>query len=486
MHTDDSAKTTATKIAQGHLQASEVLQTCLARVQQYNPAVNAVVTLATDINVAATQADAQVRDGQALAALHGVPVTIKDCFATAGLLTTSSHPPLRAYVPEQDATVVARLKAAGAIVVGKTNLPQLAGDSQCWSPLFGTTNNPWNLALTSGGSSGGSAAAVAMGFSFLDLGSDIGGSIRIPAAYCGVLGLKTTENRIPRTGHIPHLPGMPRTVRHMLSLGLLARHVEDLSLGLEILDGADGVDLEVPPVMASKPVERGDRPLRVAWWDDFAGLPLCARTRRGLMHTVDRLRQAGVQVERCRPADFDFVQAWQAYGLIAGTEIGLGMPSMERRLLRALGTLVPRQQWLTHSLVQGMGLDLRRYNQALEARERLTSSLEGFLQSWDAWLCPVAATVAYAHSPRKAWQKPASIQVDAQAVPYYEACIGMTAPFSLTGSPVVSMPAGVVDGLPVGLQWVGRRWRDEALLQLCAEVEPILGGCPRPPLLAQG
>lgn len=482
MDKDDSAKVTAAKIAQGHLTAGAVLQACLERVQRYNSAVNAVVTMSPNVGEEAVRADAQIQSDQPLASLHGVPVTIKDCFATAGLRTTSSHPPLRDYVPEQDATSVARLKAAGALVVGKTNLPQLAGDAQCCSPLFGVTNNPWNLALTSGGSSGGSAAAVAMGFSFLDLGSDIGGSIRIPAAYCGVLGLKATENRIPRTGHIPHLPGEARTVRHMLSFGVLARHVEDLQLGLGLLQGADGVDLEVPPAHALKPAARGNQPLRVAWWDDFAGLPLCNRTRRGLAQTVERLQQAGIQVERCRPEGFDFIQAWQAYGQIAGAEIGLGMPQTERRLLRALGALVPRQQLLTRSLVCGMGLDWRRYNQALQVRDQLIRSLEGFLQSWDAWICPVAASVAYAHSPRKAWQKPADIQVDGQAVPYYEASIGMTSPFSLTGSPVVAMPAGVVEGLPVGLQWVGRRWQDEALLEVCAVVESILGPCPRPTL----
>lgn len=482
MDKDDSAKVTAAKIAQGQLSAAEVLQRCLARVQRYNSAVNAVVTLSPSVGEEAQHVDAQVRNAQPLAALQGVPITIKDCFATAGLRTTSSHPPLRDYVPEEDATAVARLKAAGALVVGKTNLPQLAGDAQCCSPLFGTTNNPWNPTLTSGGSSGGSAAAVAMGFSFLDLGSDIGGSIRIPAAYCGVLGLKATENRIPRTGHIPHLPGEARTVRHMLSFGVLARHVEDLQLGLGLLQGADGIDLEVPPVRALKPAARGCRPLRVAWWDDFAGLPLCARTRRGLVQTVARLQQAGIQVERCRPQGFDITQAWQAYGQIAGAEIGLGMPQAERRLLRALGVLVPRQQLLTRSLVRGMGLDWRRYNQALQVRDQLIRSLEEFLQSWDAWICPVAASVAYAHSPRKAWQKPADIQVDGQVVPYYEASIGMTSPFSLTGSPVVAMPAGVVEGLPVGLQWVGRRWQDEALLEVCAQVESILGPCPRPPL----
>lgn len=480
---DESANATAKKIAAGALTASGVLEGCLGRLRRHNPAINAVVTLDSQAMSVAAHMDKRVVGGDLPAPLHGVPVTIKDAFATAGLLTTSSHPPLRDYVPEQDATAVSRLRSAGALIIGKTNLPELAGDPQCWSPLFGATNNPWNPALTCGGSSGGSAAAVAMGFSFLDLGSDIGGSIRIPAAYCGVLGFKATENRIPRTGHIPNLPRTPRSVRHMLSFGVLARHVEDLRLGLDVLSGADGIDLEVPPITLRYPEVRQGRPLRVAWWDDFAGLPLCSRTRRGLLRTVEHLQQAGVQVQRCAPVDFDFLQAWRAYGMIAGAEIGLGMPFMERQILRASGGLLPRSQVLTRSLVRGMGGNWSRYNHALNVRDELIMRLEEFLGSWDAWLCPVAASTAYPHSRRGKYSKPPSILVDGEPLPYFEASIGMTSPFSLTGSPVVVMPAGLEDGLPVGLQWVGRRWQDEALLATCAEVEPILDGYQRPPLL---
>ncbi|HYQ38951.1 MAG TPA: amidase, partial [Pseudomonas sp.] len=451
-----------------------------------NPAVNAMVTLdRPGALVAAQAADRAQAQGQPLPPLHGVPLTVKDAFETRGLRTTSSHPPLAGHVPARDATAVARLRSAGCVLLGKTNLPELAGDPQCWSPLFGTTRNPWDLARTSGGSSGGSAVAVAMGFSALDLGSDIGGSIRIPAAYCGVAGLKATENRIPRTGHIPHLPGGSRSVRHLLSFGVLARHVEDLSLGLEVLAGADGLDTEVPPV-AVRPVEveRG-RPLRIAWWDDFAGLPICSRTRRALAMTVERLRAAGMVVERCRPSGFEVEGAWQAYGHIAGAEIGLGMPALERCLLHALGRFLPRGQLLTRSMAQGMAFHGARYSAALNRRDQLIGELEDFLGQWDVWLCPVATTVAYPHQPLGRFRKPPTILVDAHPLAYFEATVGMTVPFSLTGSPVVCMPAGVVDGLPVGLQWVGRRWRDEELLAVCAVAERVLGGYRSPPLLAR-
>ena len=385
--------------------------------------------------------------------------------------------------------MVARLKAAGAIVLGKTNLPELAGTPQCWSPVFGATNNPWDPTRTPGGSSGGSAAAVAMGFSFLDPGSDIGGSIRIPAAYCGVAGLKATENRIPRTGHIPHLPDGSRSVRHLLSLGLLARCVDDLKLGLEVLAGPDGFDSEVPSLPVAFP-PADERPVRVAWWDDFSGLPLCARTRRALLRTVEQLRMEGIVVERRCPPGFDVEKAWYAYGIIAGSEIGLGMPTAQRMLLSLFRHGVPSSQPLAKGFLRGLSFNGRRFADALNIREKLIAELEGFLADYDLWLCPVAPTTAWpqAHAGRFGgegrFRKPPAIEVDGRSLPFLEATVSLTTPFSLTGSPVVALPAGIEDGLPVGLQCVGRRWRDESLLAACARIEAAIrgqGGANLPP-----
>lgn len=473
----DSAHGICARIARGEIAATEVLQTCLNRIDHHDPAINAIVTQdRASAMAAAKRADEAVLAGGPLPPLHGVPISIKDAFETAGLRTTSSHPPLIDHVPARDATVVARLRTAGGVVVGRTNLSQLAGDPQRWSPLFGPTNNPWNPALTSGGSSGGAAAAVAMGFSYLDIGSDIGGSIRIPAAYCGVAGLKATENRIPRTGHIPHLPGAQRSVRHMLSLGVLGKYVSDLRLGFEIIAGPDGLDVEVPALSPAAVKDAGKRPLRVAWWDDFAGLPLCSRTRTALAQVVARLQQHGITVERRCPEDFDFAAAWHAYGIIGGAEIGLGMPDVERFVLATAGKFLPRTQPLARSFTRGLSFDWARYNDALNMRDRLIASLERFLDDWDVWLCPVAPTVAYPHCQLGRYGKPPNILVDERPLSYLEATVSMTTPFSLTGSPVVTLPSGIVDGLPVGFQWVGKRWRDEVLLERCAQIEQVLGG----------
>ncbi len=197
----------AAAIRERRISAVEVLDAHLARIARYNPALNAIVTHNEEnARTRAREADAALARGEVWGPLHGVPVTIKDSFATAGLRTTSGFPPLTNHVPDSDATAVARLRAAGAIVLGKTNLPLLVHGFQSDNPIFGRTNNPWDHARTPGGSTGGGAAAIAAGLSPLELGSDYGGSVRIPAHFCGIYSLKPTNNRIPLTGHIPELP----------------------------------------------------------------------------------------------------------------------------------------------------------------------------------------------------------------------------------------------------------------------------------------
>jgi amidase len=455
----------------GNITAMDLVRQCHARIDTINPVVHAVVTEDRTAALAGAYIQDVLRAGAGSpGALSGLPITIKDSFATQGLRTTSSFAPLAQHVPTADAAVVGRLRAAGAVVLGKTNLPELAGDVQCWSPLFGPTHNPWRLNHTPGGSSGGSAAAVATGLSFMDLGSDLAGSIRIPAAYCGVAGLKATEGSLPVEGHIPPLPGSPRTVWHMLSLGLLARCVDDLALGFDAL--------VAPNVTTTQPAPLG-RPLRVAWWDDFVGLPLCPRTRAALDATVRALTQAGATVQRMRPATFDVPTAWAAFGHVAGAEIGLGLPTMARWAAasagKSLGFLMAASGMpLTRAIAQGMALDRRRYNHGLNQRARLIAALDSFLTEWDVWLCPVAAITAYVARPPGRWPASPWLRVGQRRIPRLEATLGMTVPFSLTGHPVVSLPVGIYDGLPVGLQIVGARSEEHRLLACAGMLEGLL------------
>jgi amidase len=482
-----TASEAARDIREGRLSAETLLDACLARVARFNPSLNALVTLGeAGARAAAKAADRKCASGGDLPPLLGVPVSIKDAFETRGLRTTASFKPLTDYVPDRDATVVARLRAAGAVIVGKSNLSELAGAPHCWSPLFGLTRNPWNPALTPGGSSGGAAVAVAAGFSLLEAGSDLAGSIRIPAAYCGVSGFKATENRIPRTGHIPHLPehlGGVRSVRRMLSFGALGRSVADLQLGLAVMAGPDGIDSEVPALpVAGASLHDDGRPLRLLLWDDW-GLPLCERTRAVFARLPEKLSAAGHVLRRGSVAGIDPAELWEVFGLIAGAEIGLGMPGWQRHAFLVLRHLLPPSERLMRAISRGLRFDMRAYNRALDRREQWIQQLEAELADVDALLCPVVSTVAYPGQPLGPFDRPPRLTVAGKRLPYLEATIGLTVPFSLSGSPVVALPAGVEDGLPVGVQLVGRRWGDDALLAAAARLEPALGGLLMPPAL---
>src|SRR5690349_23676034 len=252
-----SATELAAAIRDREITSSELLECYLSRIEALNPGLGAVVTLdAERARQEAAEADRRLAGGAEAGPLHGLPVTVKDCLETAGMRTTCGAPQLAGYVPEQDAEAVARLRDAGAIVMGKTNVPIWASDCQSYNELFGTTNNPWDAARTPGGSSGGAAAAVAAGLSALELGSDLGGSLRIPAAWCGVYTLKPSYGIIPGGGHIPPPPGMLAEV-DIGVLGPLARSAADLDLCLAVLAGPSPAEaaawrLDLPAAPARK------------------------------------------------------------------------------------------------------------------------------------------------------------------------------------------------------------------------------------------
>lgn len=461
----------------------EVVQAHLAHIAQHNPALNAIVTLDEERALErAKEADAALTRGEIWGSLHGVPVTIKDVYETAGLRTTSSFKPLARYVPKQDAPVVSRLRAAGAIILGKTNMPELALDIQTNSPLFGRANNPWNLGRTPGGSTGGGGAAVAAGMSPLEVGSDMGGSIRIPAHFNGVFGFKPTEHRVPATGHIPDLPGAPRVVRHMCSFGPLARSVDDLRSCFTLIAGPDGKDLDVLPVPLDSATERPLRQMRFAWMDDFGGAPVTAQTSAALAGLADSLSDLGCRVERVGPPGFDYASAWQTYSEILGMMIGAGLPTLARILGRLVMPLTYMNEPAMRSLTSGFKLDARQYMTALARRDTMSEQMERFLADWDAWLCPVTPTPAFTHRRSSLSRPGRPIEVDSHKVPYWRGSISYAIVFNLLGNPVVVLPlTRSSEGMPIGVQVVGRRWRDMELLAIAQQLAEVTGSFQFPP-----
>jgi len=412
--------------------AVEVLEACLQQVSKHNEKLNAIVTLDEDrARQRAKEADEAVARGKSWGPLHGVPVTIKDAFETEGLRTTGGYKPLARYVPRRDAAVVARLRAAGAIILGKTNMPALAADYQTDNRIFGRTNNPWNPDRTPGGSTGGGAAALAAGFSPLEMGSDAGGSLRIPAHFCGLFGFKPTQNTVPGCGHIPPLPGSPVTRQHLLCYGPLARSVEDLKLCLSVIAGP--CDRRGAQAAAFDSAEKRDlRDRRFVWTDDF-GVPVTAETRSALETLAVDLARLGCQVERRNPPDFSFPRAWRAWGEIYATERYAARPVLNRMVMLLATGAARHRSPIVHGLSRGLRLSARSYLCALEEKDLLSRKLEQFLRGWDAWICPVASVPAFTH--RKAWGLGSSLQVDGRALPYEMGASAYTAVFNATGSP---------------------------------------------------
>lgn len=445
--------TTLTATQQLHLlrtrsiSAVELLRAHLANVAEHNPRLNAVVTL--DEQRAfdrAGEADAAASRGEWWGPLHGLPMTLKDGFSTAGMRTTSGYEPLKDYVPEQDSTVAARLKAAGAIIFGKTNVSPLLGDIQSDNPIFGRTNNPYDLGRTSGGSSGGAAAALATHMTPLEVGSDYAGSIRIPSAFCGVYGLKTTEHRVSMYGHIPDLPGRPRRHRSLWSIGPMSRSIEDLALLYSVIAGPDAHEPDVPPVgIPASDEQKSSTSLSIAFATSFPGVPIESAIEAAILDAAAKLDAAGCDVSEQLPG-IDFHE------------------------------LAQNRMIISRSIMDETDLpSLPEYLDALDARDRIIREWEAFFTTYDALICPVSMTTAFPHTPTGD-----PIYVDGTPVNYWRA-IGHCAPFNFTGHPAITIPIAVArNNLPIGIQLVGKRWGESRLLQIAQQLSKIVGITPGP------
>ncbi len=465
---------TATEIAEAiraqRLLAADAVDVCLRRIAAENFRLNAIVTLdEQEARKQAGRADSAVRRGTSLGPLHGVPITITDAFDTAGVRTTSGYPPFASRVPGTDASAVARLRQAGAIVLGKTNLPPLANGIQTDNLVFGRTNNPWDVTRTPGGSGG--AAAAASGMSALELGSDISGSLRISAHFCGIYALKPTAGRTPISGHIASArpPIVPQGGEWLLTLmhaGPMARSVADLRCAYDVLAGPEQLELD----------PSGDWPAktpRIAWTFPFGGAPLDAVSRSVLAAAVESLVGQGLTIQQNSPSGFDFVQAWEIAGECLGAlNTALQSPAVQlgRRAAALLLSLRAKTP-LMRGLFRGVGLTRGGLAPLRQRKEALISALEQFFATVDVWMVPVFPTAAFTHRPPNE-----PLDVDGRPAPMLEASLLHTLIFNVTGHPVVVIPAGfTADGLPIGVQLIGKRWGDRALLAAAAVIDSALG-----------
>ncbi|OBA96286.1 amidase [Mycobacteriaceae bacterium 1482268.1] len=469
----------AEAIRQRELSSRELLEHYLDRVDALNPPLNAVVTVDREAALdAAADADASLARGDDVGPLHGVPMTVKDTYLTEGMRTTCGVPAWD-HVPDRDAEAVRRLRDAGAVIFGKTNTPALAGDWQTYNPIFGTTNNPWDPARTTGGSSGGAAAAVATGMTALELGSDIGGSIRFPSNWCGVCGHKPTWGIVSQAGHLPPAPGMLAGT-DLAVVGPLARDVTDLELALEVIAGAAGREaigwrLELPPPRATT---LGD--LRLALWLDDPAYPVDAEVSTVLASAVDTLRAGGAQLVDARPAvDLtDVVRLYQQflYPILLST---MGKRSFDK--MTALADSLADDD--DRPLARTARFTTQRYREwmfANEKREQLRALMAEFFAGVDALVMPVAMVPAIPHDHSEPFPE-RTLTVNGAVRPYTD-LMAWVALATLAHLPATVVPVGrTASGLPVGIQIVGPYLEDRTTLAVGRLVEERLGGFSPPP-----
>ncbi|MDJ0572873.1 MAG: amidase [Pleurocapsa sp. MO_192.B19] len=484
---------TASQLAQmirdQEVSAVEVLNAYLRQIEKHNGKINAIATLNREkAKQRAIEADEALAKEENWGALHGVPITLKDTFETSGLLTTAGYKPLKNYIPPQDATVVARLRLAGAIILGKTNLAEMASDFQSTNDLFGQVNNPWNLNYTPGGSSGGSAAAIAAGFSALELGNDASGSTRQPAHFCGVYALKPTDRRISTAGHIPEAPGMPKCIRQLMTVGSFARSIEDLRLCLSLTVGLDPRQPDVPPVPLDTVDEKDLQDIRIVWSDSWDKMTPALEIKTAINIAVDRLKPECAEMEQWASPPFDLPAAFKvcdrltALNFVYSQPVDFdaskkNLPVMFREATQGDKELRDLSN-LSQFLPALLNPTLKGYFELLTQRDRFIAQMDKALEPWDVWLCPVAMTTAFTHR-----SKGAVIEIEGRKVPYFLANGGYTMLFNLTGHPVVVIPIGQSEaGLPIGMQIIGKRWREMELLAIAEKIDEIAGDFQHPSL----
>jgi Asp-tRNA(Asn)/Glu-tRNA(Gln) amidotransferase A subunit family amidase len=463
-----SAVSMAQRIRQRKISPVELAEAHLAKIERLNPKLNAFVHVDSErVRSEARNAEAAVMHDEALGPLHGVPISIKSSLDVAGLRCEAGTRLRAGHLATEDAPLVARLRQAGAVVLGVTNTPELLMAWETDNLLYGRTNSPWDLERTAGGSSGGEAAAIAAGMSAGGVGSDGGGSIRVPAHFSGICGLKPTPGRVPATGHFP-ASGGPFALIGVV--GPMARTVGDLRALFEVMQGANEGDACAAPVSLRWPSDDETKQLRVGYFEDDGRTPITAETRAAVQTAAKALQDAGLQVEPFRPEGLEEARVlWKKFF------VGAGGMLIRPMFCGRVGDLSPiLKQFLEWSAAEppltGEGL-----LDAWIGRDALRARFLEQMRKYPILLCPAAAIPAFRHGER-------SWTIEGKTVEYLDAW-SYTEWFNLLGNPAAVVPVSSSSkGLPIGVQIVGRPGDEEQVLTVAATLEQECGAWKIPPI----
>ncbi len=482
----DLAYRNATDLAKAltakQISSAELTDFAIARIEALDTPINAVVVRDFErAREAAKDADKALGRGETRPLL-GLPMTVKEAFNVAGVATTWGNPRFRDWQPNFDALVVKRLKAAGAVILGKTNVPFMLEDWQSYNEIYGTTNNPWDLARTPGGSSGGAAAALAAGFVTLELGSDIGGSLRCPAHFCGVFAHKPTLDLVPLHGAgPPHVPDVP--IRGGLAVaGPMARSAADLALELDVLAGPDETAEGIAYKLALPATRHQDlKSFRVLVLNSHPLCPTAASVQTAIDNLADRLGQIGVSVARTSSLLPDLAEIARLRNELVAAGRAADLPAdVYQRIGDAAKELPPDVDSLGARWVRGTTLTHREWILATRRQGRLRGQAHELFASFDVVLCPPMPTPAFPHDHAKD-QRARRLDIDGKQVPYGDQVVWASMA-TLLGLPATVAPIGhSTEGLPIGMQIIGPYLEDRTTIAFAGLIEREFGGFVPPP-----
>jgi len=471
-------------IHEGRISSLELLELYAERTERFNPQLNAIV--AEDMGKArdkAKAADKAIANGDKTGPLHGLPITIKDTFDVEGLPCTSGSPLLKEYMPSKNADVVQSLIDAGAIIFGKTNVPLFGGDIQSYNEVYGTTNNPWNLERTPGGSSGGAAASLAAGLCGLEMGSDIGGSIRTPSHFCGLYGHKPSFGIVPDRGHVPPPPGIftgdHSMVIDLVTVGPIARSIDDIVLVMDLVVAPEKSEQKAWRIELPEPRNKTLSDYRIGFWFDDPVCPVDSSVGNILQGIVDELSKHGAKIQEKHP-DIDFAGAYDVFLSLLAAVMGSGAPSklFDKWLDEAKELAFDDQSYMAKN-IRGATQLHNSWVRVDVVRQIIRQKWLDFFQDVDVLLCPVACVPAVLHDHEYVYDR--KIKINEVDRPYLD-LMGWASLATVAYLPATVVPAGRThDGLPVGIQIIGPYLEDRTPIHVAKLMEDIVGGFVPPP-----
>jgi amidase len=474
-----SAIELADMIRKGEATSEAIVKEHIDRINEHNDNLNAVVikTFEEALKEART-CDVEAQNGKFRGPLHGVPMTIKEQFWIKGLKSTNNVKMFKDFIAPEDAILVERIRKSGAIILGKTNVPRNLLDFQVWGDIYPDGKNPYNTERTPGGSSGGSSSALASGMVPIELGGDFGGSIRNPCNFCGLYGLKPTDDSLPGHGLTPVPKGAKGFIFHMAQAGPMARDIDDLELLWDILAGPDKRERRVPRIDYRVSSNRKLKDYKIAWVDEWPGFPTGRQIKEAMKDLVQKLESNGVEVINTGPENSLHEESLALWMRLFPQLICQDMPAPIRPLIKwdLKRTMLKGFKKFKKEFNKGFKLSFINYSETMGIRSRIISGWESFFESFDFLLCPAAYGPAY-----KRCKLGDKIKEDGKEITYLEYVWPFTACFNGSGHPGMNIPLGLNnEGLPLGVQLVGPYWSEKEMIHFVRQLSDLIPGFVRP------